>query len=84
MFCKLKTKTMKRLAIPFVFLTTAVLITLAVFVVANMPFNWIFYLTVFGQAVWIFTVYQVLSDAYTTDKTFKDFYEDHPIGDEEF
>ena len=25
-------------------------------------------------------VYKVLTDNYTTEKTFSDFYEDHPIG----
>lgn len=75
---------MKNLAMPLVFLTTLVLVTIAIFVAIDIPFNWLFYLSVYGQAIWIFTVYKVLTDDYTTDKTFKDFYEDHPIGDQEF
>jgi len=27
------------------------------------------------------TVYKVLTDKYTTDKTFDDWYEDHPMSD---
>jgi hypothetical protein len=49
----------------------------------DFPFGWVFYLTVLGQALLIFSVFKVLRDSYTTDKTFKDFYEDHPIGQEE-
>jgi hypothetical protein len=28
----------------------------------------------------VLMVYKVLTDNYKTDKTFEDFYEDHPIG----
>ena len=69
---------MKLSAITYLVLTTFVLITVAIF-----PFGWVFYLTVLGQALLIFSVFKVLRDSYTTDKTFKDFYEDHPIGQEE-
>jgi hypothetical protein len=44
----------------------------------NMPFGLVFFLVVFGQGLLIFTVYKVLTDDYTTDKTFEDFYEDRP------
>ena len=44
-----------------------------------MPFNWIFYLTCIGQVIVGVMVYKVLTDNYTTDKTFKHFYEDRPI-----
>tara|TARA_Y100000780_G_C13354181_1_gene290204 strand:- start:25 stop:222 length:198 start_codon:yes stop_codon:yes gene_type:complete len=45
----------------------------------NVAFNWVFYLTVIGQLFIILMVYRVLTDNYTTDKTFEDFYEDNPI-----
>ena len=45
----------------------------------RLPFNWVFYLTVLGQVFVVLMVYKVLTDNYTTDKTFKHFYEDRPI-----
>lgn len=63
-------------------LTTLVLITLVIMASMNFPFNWIFYLTVFGQALIVVMVYRVLKDDYTTEKTFDDFYEDYPVGRE--
>lgn len=75
---------MKTSAMPLVILTTLVLVTVSTFASFNIPFNWVFYTTVFGQGLLIFTIYKVLTDDYTTDKTFDDFYEDHPIGKEKF
>ncbi len=60
--------------------TTLILITLAIMVSMTFPFNWVFYITVLGQAAVVYMVYKVLTDNYKTDKTFEDFYEDHPIG----
>lgn len=74
---------MKLSAITYLVLTTFVLVTVAIFATMDFPFEWVFYLTVLGQALLIFSVFKVLRDSYTTDKTFKDFYEDHPIGQEE-
>lgn len=74
---------MKLSAITYLVLTTFVLVTVAIFAAMDFPFGWLFYLTVLGQALLIFSVFKVLRDSYTTDKTFKDFYEDHPIGQEE-
>lgn len=74
---------MKPIAIPLLFLTTVLLITVVIFSSMNFSFSWIFYLTVAGQALLIFTVYKVLTDNYTTTRTFADFYEDHPIGQQE-
>lgn len=74
---------MKLSAITYLVLTTFVLVTVAIFAAMDFPFGWVFYLTVLGQALLIFSVFKVLKDSYTTDKTFKDFYEDHPIGQEE-
>lgn len=60
--------------------TTLILITVAIMASMNFPFNWVFYITVSGQAAVVYMVYKVLTDNYKTDKTFEDFYEDHPIG----
>jgi TRAP-type C4-dicarboxylate transport system permease small subunit len=49
----------------------------------DLPFNWVFYSTVIGQILVAVMVYKVLKDNYRTEKTFADFYEDHPIGREE-
>lgn len=67
----------------YVAITTLLLVTLTIMVTMNMPFNWVFYLTCIGQVLVVMMVYNVLRDSYTTDKTFDDFYEDHPIGKEE-
>jgi len=45
----------------------------------NFPFNWVFFVTLFGQALLVWMVYKVLTDNYRTDKTFDDFYEDAPV-----
>lgn len=44
-----------------------------------MPFGLVFYLTVLGQVLVVLMVYKVLTDNYTTNKTFEHFYEDKPI-----
>jgi uncharacterized membrane protein len=69
---------MKNSAMQWLAFTTLLLITVTIFVAMNLSFTWVFYLTVFGQAMLVITVYKVLKDDYTTDKTFKDFYEDRP------
>lgn len=74
---------MKPSPIIYLIITTLVLVTVAIFAALDFSFGIVFYLTVFGQILLIFSVYKVLTDNYTTDKTFKDFYEDHPIGKEE-
>lgn len=63
----------------YVGLTTLLLITITIMCAMNFPFNWVFYLTVFGQVMVVVMVYKVLKDNYTTDKTFEHFYEDKPI-----
>lgn len=67
----------------YVAITTLVLVVLTIMVSMNLPFNWVFYITCLGQLLVLVMVYKVLKDNYTTDKTFEDFYEDHPIGKEE-
>ncbi|WP_185781871.1 hypothetical protein [Croceivirga lutea] len=73
---------MKISAMSMVAFTTLLLVTVTIMVTMNFPFNWVFYLTVFGQAMIVVMVYKVLTDNYTTDKVFEDFYEDNPIGRE--
>lgn len=63
----------------YVALTTVLLITITIMCAMNFPFNWVFYLTVFGQMMVVVMVYKVLKDTYTTDKTFRHFYEDRPM-----
>jgi len=60
-------------------LTTTVLITVVLMSSLNFPFNWVFFVTLFGQALLVWMVYKVLTDNYSTDKTFDDFYEDAPV-----
>ena len=68
----------------YVAVTTLFLITVTIMVSMDMPFNWVFYLTVIGQILVAVFVYKVLTDNYTTEKTFADYYEDHPIGQQQF
>ncbi len=70
---------MKTSAMFWVGTTTIVLITATIMAAMNFPFNWVFYITVLGQVMIVYMVYRVLTDTYTTNKTFKDFYEDFPI-----
>lgn len=73
---------MKTSAMAVVAFTSFMLIALTIMASMNLPFNWIFYLTVFGQGFVIYMVYRVLTDTYVTSKTFDDFYEDNPIAQE--
>ena len=73
---------MKISAMSVVGFTTMVLVSVTIMVSMNFPFNWVFYSTVFGQALAVYMVYKVLTDDYKTAKTFEDFYEDNPIGKE--
>jgi TRAP-type C4-dicarboxylate transport system permease small subunit len=59
--------------------TTLVLLMVTIMASMGFPFNWVFYVTVFGQVMVVYMVYRVLTDKYQTDKTFEDFYEDCPI-----
>ncbi len=71
---------MKSTALFWVGITTLILLTVTIVAAMNFPFNWVFYITVLGQIAVVYMVYKVLTDDYTTDKTFEDFYEDNPIG----
>lgn len=63
----------------YISITTVLLITITIMCAMNMPFNWVFYLTVISQILVVVMVYKVLTDNYNTDKTFDHFYEDRPI-----
>ncbi|WP_298760909.1 hypothetical protein [uncultured Psychroserpens sp.] len=65
----------------YVVVTTLLFVTVTIAAAMNMPLNWVFFLTCIGQVFIVIMVYKVLRDNYTTEKTFKDFYEDYPIGD---
>ncbi|MBD1259691.1 hypothetical protein HZY62_03765 [Maribacter polysiphoniae] len=71
---------MKNSAMFWVANTTLTLVVVTIMAAMNFSFNWVFYITVLGQSMVVYMVYKVLTDNYTTKKTFKDFYEDHPIG----
>ncbi|WP_291182144.1 hypothetical protein [Gilvibacter sp.] len=68
---------LKLSAMSLVWITTLLLVTLTIMVTMDLPFNWVFYLSVLGQVFVVLMVYRVLTDDYTTDKTFDDFYEDY-------
>ena len=70
---------MRTSAMFWVGLTTSLLILVTIMVTMNFSFNWVFYTTVLGQIMIVYMVYRVLTDNYSTDKTFEDFYEDVPL-----
>lgn len=45
----------------------------------DLSYSLIFFLTVGGQLIFIVAVYKILTDKYSTKKTFDDWYEDNPI-----
>lgn len=71
---------MKQSAYIYIIIGTLLLIGVTIMSTMDFAFKWVFYASLVGQAFVILMVYKVLKDAYTTDKTFDDFYEDHPIG----
>ncbi len=74
---------MKVSAIATVVITSILLLLVTIFVVIDVTFRWVFYLTCIGQVMIVIMVYKVLRDNYTTDKTFDDFYEDYPLSKHE-
>ena len=73
---------MRQTAHIYVIISSLILVAIAVMVFYNVSYPIVFYTVLFGQAFWLFTVYKVHTDNYTTEKTFDDWYEDHPIGRE--
>lgn len=74
---------MRNSAILFLIITTLVLVSVTVMSSLNVAFPWVFYLTCIGQVLLIITVYKVLTDKYSTEKTFDDWYEDRQNPDSE-
>ncbi len=74
---------MKHSAIKLILAISLLLVVLTIMAEFNFSFSLIFFLTLFGQVLLIYTVYKVLTDKYTTDKTFDDWYEDHPMSDKD-
>ena len=70
---------MKQKAHIYVIISTLLLVAIAVMVFYDVSYPVVFYTVLTGQAFWLFTVYKVLTDNYTTEKTFDDWYEDHPM-----
>ena len=66
----------------YITITTILLIAVAVMVHYNFSFSSVAIVVLFGQAWWILTVYKVLTDDYSTDKAFEDWYEDRPVENE--
>lgn len=77
-------KKLKISAMSLVYITTLLLVTLTIMVTMDLPFNWVFYLSVLGQVFVVLMVYRVLTDDYATDKTFEDFYEDYDTETQRF
>ncbi|MCG9971909.1 hypothetical protein [Christiangramia crocea] len=73
---------MKSTGLKLLALTTFILVLLAVFSALGFSFPVVYFLMCAGQLLLIFTVYKILTEKYTTTKTFDDFYEDHPVKDE--
>lgn len=63
--------------------TTILLVMLSIMAALNFQYAWIFSLTTIGQILLVFAVYHVLKDDYTTEKEFKDWYEDQPLKSED-
>ena len=73
---------MKNNGVTYLILTSSILVIIAVLVYFDFNFPLIFYLTVAGQCLLIFTVYKVLTDNFKTKKTFDDWYEDYSYNEE--
>lgn len=58
------------------------MVGVAVTVFFNVAYPIVYTTVIIGQVWWLLTIYKVLTDDYTTEKTFDDWYEDHPIGKE--
>ncbi|MDJ0644789.1 MAG: hypothetical protein QNJ57_02295 [Flavobacteriaceae bacterium] len=71
---------MKNTAMFLVWFTTIFLVVLTVLASTAIGFQWYFLLVILGHILVVVVVYKVLTDNYTTDKTFdKFFYQDHSI-----
>ncbi|MBR9915362.1 MAG: hypothetical protein GYB32_11145 [Algicola sp.] len=65
----------------YVGLATVLLVLLIIAVAVDVSLNVVFILMCLGQLALLIMVYKVLSDNYTTTKTFKDFYQDYNVSE---
>lgn len=70
---------MKNFAIKLVWFTTIYLVVFAMLCQFDISLPVLFSMLIAGQGLLLFMVYKVLTDSYTTHKTFKDWYEDRPV-----
>jgi ABC-type sulfate transport system permease component len=70
---------MKSFAIKLVWFVTIYLLIFTVLSQFNTPHALMYSLFIIGHGLVIFMVYKVLRDAFTTQKTFEDWYQDHSI-----
>lgn len=70
---------MKNFAIKVVWFTTAFVFIFAGLCLTDIVVPLLLSLLIFGELLILFMVYTVLTDKYTTTKTFKDWYGDHPL-----
>ncbi|ESU29345.1 hypothetical protein FLJC2902T_07420 [Flavobacterium limnosediminis JC2902] len=69
---------MKNFAIKLVWFTTIFVLVFTGLCQTNVPLPFISSLFILGSALFLYTVYKVLTDKYETTKTFKDWYGDFP------
>ncbi len=74
---------MKITGINLLIITSFVLVLLVILSALGFSFALVFILMCIGQLLLIFTVYKVLTDDYSTNKTFEDFYEDNTPNENE-
>jgi len=70
---------MKNFAIKLVWFTTTFVFVFAALNQTNTPIPILMFLFLMGSFLIPYMVFKVLTDKYTTTKTFKDWYEDYPI-----
>ncbi len=70
---------MKNFAIKLVWLTTLYVFIFAALCLLNIPIQVLTILLIIGYFLILFMAYKVLTDKYSTTKTFKDWYEDQPM-----
>ena len=69
---------MKNFAIKLVWFTTLFVLSFAVLCQTNTNLSTLMVIFIVGQILVLLMVYIVLKDNYSTTKTFKNWYEDHP------
>jgi hypothetical protein len=70
---------MKNLAIKLVWFTTVFVFIFVALCQTNIALPILLSSVIFGEILILFMVYTVLTDKYTTTKTFKNWYADHPM-----